>query len=448
MKTTFLIIYLSTISLFFSACSSTNTVQIHPPIKQPPNEKIVALFFDGTQNDRDSRTNISTLSDIVTNQNRDNLYVFYSEGVGSDGRFAGAGTGWGIGNDVAEAYAFLSEYYTSDSKLYVFGFSRGAFTSRILAGMIYSIGLYDLTSFQKDERIKIAKQLFDAYKGKGKDITSIKQQGNDIVNKWKSQSNAKLTSKLEPGYIPSIQVMGLWDTVEALGVVPTWEAIKEKVFGINDPQNIIDPNGRYIDQICNAEHIYHALSLDDNRANVFTPIIISSKHVVSTCKPEDSSISKVEEVWFSGAHSDVGGGYSINDNNNKGDNTDRDISLSGISLNWMMTKLKESAPELLPKDAEVFENHLAYLHDAENYSPMYKRVTRHNILTKYFEFSRYGKLKIHYSVFNRLALPANEREKLGYDSGWYKLDKFKECFDINEYRGYLFKGCPLIEAVK
>ncbi|MCW5202866.1 DUF2235 domain-containing protein [Desulfobulbus sp. US1] len=441
-----ILIYLSVACFILTACSSTVTVKIHPPIAERSSEKVLALFLDGTQNDRDKRTNISTLSEIVTHQNKDNLYVFYNEGVGT--KFIGAGTGWGLDTDVAEAYTFLSEYYSPDSKLYIFGFSRGAYTSRILAGMIYAIGIYDLTSFDKDDRLKISKQLYHAYKIKDNDVESIRKNGAGIIDKWNGKFNSKKTSRLKVDYNPSIEVMGLWDTVEALGVIPTLEAMKRVLFGIEDPQNIVNPNERYIDQICNVKHVYHALSLDDNRANVFTPIIISSDNVALMCEKKDSSILKVEEVWFAGAHSDVGGGYSINENTKEGEDVDRDIFLSGLSLNWMISKIKESAPELLPKNAEVFENPLAFMHDAENGNFMYKRMPRYNILTKYKEKSRYNKLKMHSSVMIRLAQSENERKKLGYDSEWYKLDEFKECFDIDERGGYVYKDCSLIEVVE
>ena len=100
---------LGIISLVLISCGSnkTYTIQIHPPIINPPSTKQIALFLDGTQNDRDSRTNVSTLSEIVKHQNKDNLYMFYNEGVGTDGKFVGAGTGSGIDKDVAEAYAFF-----------------------------------------------------------------------------------------------------------------------------------------------------------------------------------------------------------------------------------------------------------------------------------------------------------------------------------------------------
>lgn len=449
MKRIFRLLSVGVIILFLSACSTTYTIQIHPPLAKSPTIKKVAIFLDGTKNSRDSRTNVSTLNEIVQHQNKDNLYIFYNDGVGTDGRFLGAGTGWGFDKDVVEAYSFLSKYYTSGSKLYVFGFSRGAYTSRILAGMLYSVGVYDLSNFQEETRLKIAEELYDAYKGKDKKIEDIRKNAKAIIDEWASDINSQQTrNKPRPDYSVMIDVLGLWDTVEALGVIPTIEAIEGKILGIKDPQEIVNPNGRYIDQICNARNIYHALALDDNRANVFTPIIISSNQVAKKCKPEDSSISKIEEVWFSGAHADVGGGYSINENNNKGDETDHDLSLSGLSLNWMMSRIKIVAPELLPKHAEVFQNPLGYMHDAEKDSSLYVRVPRHNILVNYINLSKYHKLKVHSSVFDRLAESSDTRSKLGFDSEWYKLSEFSECFNVDECGKYKFKKCKNIEVVE
>lgn len=433
--------------------SKTYSIQIHHPISKPKSPKLIALFLDGTQNDRDSRTNVSFLSEIVKHQYKDNLYMFYNEGVGTSGRFIGAGAGWGIDKDVAEAYAFLTEYYSAGSKMYVFGFSRGSYTSRILAGMIYSVGIYDLTSFKKEDRIRISKKLYYAYKGNNKTVNGIRSAGETVVNTWGGEAGEEVvTNNIKPYLNAEIEVMGLWDTVEALGVVPTIEAGKEKILGIQDPQNIINPNGRYLDQICNVKNIYHALSLDDNRANVFTPIIISSEYVTNECDDdsEKSSINKIKEVWFSGAHADIGGGYEKNENNKKGDYTDRDVSISGVSLNWMMSEIKNDAPGLIPNYARVFENPLGYVHNAENGDMKYKKVRRHNILTDHYKkYSRYGKLRIHESVFKRLATPRTTEQlyKFGYDSEWYALDQFEDCFDKKEDGSFLFKECDAIEVV-
>jgi uncharacterized protein (DUF2235 family) len=140
------------------------TIEINEPLEDRGTPKQLALFMDGTANDRNSRTNVAKMSEIVINQDLDNLYVFYNEGVGTDGKIIGGATGWGQGNDVAEAYAFLSEYYSSDSSIHLFGFSRGAYSSRILAGMLYAVGIYDLNKFNPKDRIKISRDVYAKYK--------------------------------------------------------------------------------------------------------------------------------------------------------------------------------------------------------------------------------------------------------------------------------------------
>lgn len=455
MKSWIVMINLLIILEVVTGCSANRTysIQINEPDIAPKSVKQIALFLDGTQNDRDSRTNVSVLNEIVKNQDKDNLYLFYNEGVGTDGKFIGAGTGWGIGKDVAEAYSFLSKYYTPDSKLYIFGFSRGAYTSRILAGMINSVGIIDLTPFDENDRAKISEKLFLAYKGENKkSLEENKANVNEIIE----QLDRKLNNKIKRYDDVKIEAMGLWDTVEALGIIPTIEAIERGLLQIQDPQEIVNPNSRYRDQICNVKHIYHALSLDDNRANVFTPIIISSDHVMSKCNVDkDLLLAIVDEVWFSGAHSDIGGGYKIkdsnkNDSNKKGDNTDRDLSISGVSLNWMMSKLEKDSPGLLPEHAKVHENPLGYIHDAENHNPMYGRVPRYNILEKYLELSKYKKIRTHKSVVNRLVnITGDDRSKTGYDSEWYaKTGKLQGCFTDKGNGSYEFTGCPLIDIVE
>ncbi|MCL1127565.1 T6SS phospholipase effector Tle1-like catalytic domain-containing protein [Shewanella surugensis] len=438
--------------IMMASCSSnkTYTVEIHQPNKDNHNIKQLALFLDGTQNDRDSRTNVSALNEIIKHQDKDNLYLFYNEGVGTDGRIIGAG--WGNDKDVAEAYAFLSRYYSQDALLYIFGFSRGAYASRILAGMIYALGIYDLSDFSEEDRLQLSKALYAIYKGEDKDIEESRFQANQLINQW-GQDTLKLDGFALNHHVAnvSIEILGLWDTVEALGFVPTLEAANETYFGVADPKNIVNPNPRYIDQICNINHVYHAVSLDDNRANVFTPIIISSNEVVSLCsESQDSSISKVEEVWFSGAHADVGGGYEKMENNKSDDHMDKDLALSGLSLNWMLDNIKRDAPTLLPDFAQVHQNAFAHVHDAENTDAKYKRVLRNSILTSYLDVSRYEKINIHHSVLERIALPPNNNQEVlsrGFDSYWYQAPYFFDCFEVNEVQGYRFTPCNKIEPV-
>lgn len=455
------------LGFLLTGCSSNRIplIQVQEPIiaRTSSPVKQVVLLLDGTENDLRSKTNISVLSEIIKNQDKDNLYIFYKEGVGTNGATFGAATGHGIDQDIEESYAFVAKNYSPGSELYLFGFSRGAYTARIVAGMIRTVGLYDLSSVAKNEdRVRIARELYVAYKQ-----TYSHCNGNSGETREGIRTCVRLAAAasreafgrihpvfpsipLEPYANVSIKAMGLWDTVEALGIVHSiWAA--EKGLGFDaDLQNIVNPNHRYLDQICNAQHVYHALSLDDNRANIITPVILTSEYVAAPCTPEESSLEKIEEVWFSGAHSDVGGGYSINEDNAKGDFTNRDLSLSGISLNWMMSRLKRDAPNLLPENAKVFENSYAFAHEAQNGNVLYTYATRDAILDKYLKLSRYKKLKIHYSVIQRLALPKSDEQKttMGYDSGWYRKGKLAECFKDAGNNSYRFiESCPYIEVV-
>ncbi len=455
------------LGLVLTGCAGNRTplIQVQDPIISKPGNrtKQVVLLLDGTENDLRSKTNISVLGEIIKNQARDNLYIFYKEGVGTNGATFAAATGYGVDQDIEEAYAFVAKNYSPGSELYMFGFSRGAYTARIVAGMIRVVGIYDLSSIAKnEERVRIARELYVTYKQSYSHCNGIGSGTKQAINACVGLAAAAVSetfrrihpvypsTPLEPYRNVSIKAMGLWDTVEALGVVHSIWAV-EKDVGIDvDLQNIVNPNYRYLDQVCNAQHIYHALSLDDNRANIITPVILTSDYVAASCTPEESSLEKIEEVWFSGAHSDVGGGYGINEGNAKGDFTNRDLSLSGISLNWMMSRLRRDAPNLLPENAKVFENPYAYSHEAKNGNVLYAYATRDGILDKYLKLSRYGKLKIHDSVIKRLALPKSDEQTatMGYDSGWYRKGKLAECFKDAGNHSYRFvESCPYIEVV-
>ena len=415
------------VGFFVSGCSSkTYTIEIHPKKENNNTPKKVALFLDGTANNLKSRTNISKLFNIVANQDRDNLYLFYNEGVGTKG--VGLGTGTGLGKDVREAYQFLTKEYSKDSELYIFGFSRGAYTGRVLAGMIYTIGIYNLNNFSKIDRKKIIDELYDVYKGKNKKRDKIKIEANQIVENWKILKKKKNISSVDN---VEIKIMGLWDTVEAMGITSTWEAIKEKAGKEDDKQNIVNPNLKYFDQICNMKHVLHALSLDDNRANLFTPIIMTSNYMIEKCENKnDINISKkVNEVWFAGAHADVGGGYRENN------------TLSGISLNWMITQINNleinDKFKLLPINIKIYQNENGYIHDAENgLKSIYSFAIRDKILKKYIEEkSVYKKIKIHKSVISRLKYKGCKEE---YNSKWYTNSIFKNCFHLDN-KGKIIK---------
>src|SRR5215210_5623086 len=128
--------------------------------------KRLALCCDGTWNTPDqvdrsnapAPTNVTKLAQIITSTNATNMEqrVFYNRGVGTDrlGHYLGGGFGVGLSQKIKDAYTFVIETYTPGDELFLFGFSRGAYTARSLAGLIRNSGVL---------RPQYASRLEDAY---------------------------------------------------------------------------------------------------------------------------------------------------------------------------------------------------------------------------------------------------------------------------------------------
>ena len=135
--------YVYALSIFLISGCSSPSFFTHIPSTPENFNKHVALFLDGTGNDFDSGTNISRLYDITVNQPRNDIVAYYGEGIGTKrNKILRMMIGWGIGKDVRDAYKFLVENFNpATDTLYLFGFSRGAYTARILAGFLFYTGL-------------------------------------------------------------------------------------------------------------------------------------------------------------------------------------------------------------------------------------------------------------------------------------------------------------------
>lgn len=369
----------------------------------------IAIFFDGTDNDEQSDTNVKKLHSLVTLQNRDDISALYIEGVGAGDKIIGMATGWGIQHRVKMAYTFLIEHYRQDDEIFIFGFSRGAYSARILASLLYHAGIPNLDSSKSfSSAADISDIVYDAVKDDG--ISSERRRDN-VIDKHISISSP----------VP-VRVLGLWDTVEALGIQNSGAKLLDKLGFDTYVANIDNPNERYGDQLCNVKQAFHAVSIDDDREWIFTPALLTRKHLLETCslalgKPLIKNINEVDEVWFSGAHSDVGGGYN-------------DSLLSGVSLNWMIKKLKDT--KLLPKDASVPEDPFGSSHNPESgyWSPIYHEQSRH--ILKYATSENYNnmKIKLHSSVIERL----KKIKPKVHEFNWMNKGTDKDGdMDMNEY---------------
>jgi hypothetical protein len=195
--------------------------------------------------------------------------------------------GEGLSANVRGAYGFLAHNYDEGDEIFFFGFSRGAYTARAIAGLVTYMGL--LTKRGMDSFPEV---YYAYYKH---DTTETKPSlPPDLLAKLKENND------LSEGAKKAIKIIGIWDTV---GFHGTFGGEKLELWN-----QLLSPD---------VQHGYHALALDEERL-AFEP----------TLWDPPSDPKQISQVWFSGAHSDIGGG-----------NTDH--HLSDISLMWMIAKCAE-----------------------------------------------------------------------------------------------------------
>lgn len=383
--------------LILTACAGPYV--FNPNVPNHNQNKLIGVFLDGTQNDPIDDTNVQRLRNLAYLQSNPRIHTIYINGVGTEGgllkRLWGSASGSGFTEDVKNAYIYIGNTYrTKNDKVLIFGFSRGSYSARVLAGLLAVGGVPDFSNIDDlniseedklERKEELIQKVFDAYTGN----KSLEKRRSDVLNV--SGYKQRIT-----GEDFKISFMGLWDTVPAIGLPD---------FGADTlPMTDRRPN-EYYDQICNIEKAAHAASVDDNRARVFDFLSLTYNQLTVDCGEEFSIDEVVNEVWFSGAHSDVGGGY----------NTD----LSGVSLNWMIGEVENSVPEFLPDNSQVYQCPFGESHIASNLLfglniGVFGNRNRSFMHYAALEDYNLGKVKIHQSVFDRLL----EIPKKGLEYCW------------------------------
>jgi hypothetical protein len=255
--------------------------------------------------------------------------VYYAAGVGTNSykadKILGGAFGFGLLHNVIACYRFLAQNYEPGDEIFIFGFSRGAYTARSLGGMIARVGLLTKESLV-DERLPTAVLLYQR-----KDMpTGVLGEG---VEEFKHDhcSDAK------------VNFLGVFDTVGALGVPGLKRAPK-----FHDVQ-------LGADVVC----ARHALAIDELRLK-FVPTFWEAREKAPT---EDD---RVKQVWFEGAHSDVGGGYG-------------DTGLSDTSLLWMAT---EAHAKGLVFDVPLLSHYVSSGSDPIRHNPLNSMYRVDNALLK------------------------------------------------------------------
>ncbi|PHS73233.1 MAG: hypothetical protein COB22_02965 [Cycloclasticus sp.] len=390
--------------IIFFIASCAVVPEVHIPKGDPDAKKKLVVFMDGTANAENSYTNVSKLRNLVTLQNRSDIRTTYIAGVGTGMRVLGMAAGFGMANDIRQAYDFLTvNYKTNQDKIYLFGFSRGAYAVRALSGLIQVAGIPDLSELTINQRKKRIDGLFKAYRyGVGAQIKS------ERVEKWRHNNKTQLVENRQ-GQAIEIEFVGIWDTVSALGIPVSWGWVKKSVDIFVD----LLPNGQssYLIALCNVKRISHALSLDDDRADIFTPVFVPEEPDESCTVGERIINRKINQVFFSGAHADVGGGYP-------------DTDIDGVSLNWMLSEIVDE--DLLPEATAVYADPYGQTHDPESggWSLLYH--FEHRDFSDPEVVKLLGStLKVHPAVIDRLERVPNKC----HETQWETFKRFKSCFE-------------------
>jgi len=325
--------------------------------------KRVVICADGTWNDRDQvdegsgrrhPTNVTKVARAVRPRARNGVdqVVFYHDGVGTGGpldRVTGGAFGSGIEKNIRALYRFIVYNFEPGDELYFFGFSRGAFTVRSLAGFMRRVGL-----IEKDDDYYVP-EIYACY------------ERNQLPGSpaWtRAFHNIQGTRPC-----PTIQFIGVWDTVGALGA----------------PGML----GQFLNK---KKYVYHDVGLNPSIAHACQALAIDERR-----KPFAPNVwtrpsgwgGQVEQAWFPGVHSNVGGGYAPD-------------GLANEALQWIVGKAEALGLE--------FDD--AYL---AHFLPCFNSVLRDSMTPTYRLMGSFVRTlgghaadgeAIHQSTFDRLNLPA------------------------------------------
>lgn len=314
--------------------------------------KNIVVCCDGTGNEfRESRrnTNVVKLFEVIIKDPTRQI-AYYDPGVGTmslpgfvtwAGKWTsiarGLAFGYGITRNIEDAYSYLMARHEAGDRLYIFGFSRGAFTARALAGMLHVCGLLEKGS---DNLIPYASKVYMRARKE-------KQVAADFKKTF--------SRECKPHFI------GVWDTVESVGIVPGFRR-------------------KFADTRLNGDVLFgrHALALDERRSQ-FRP------NLWTVPAAEGQSIV---QVWFPGVHADVGGSYP-------------EAGLSNIALQWMLHTAGEQG---------LLVNHAA----AAQYAGDLKD-TLHNPLLPAWWLLGWWRRRVPSGALVHQAVPDRKRDVPGYD---------------------------------
>lgn len=278
--------------------------------------KRLAICCDGTWNEPDHTsgnrpcpTNVVKLASLIPAQGADGTQqrVFYHNGIGSMSsrtkRLIDGATGYGISRILLTCYTWLVRTYQPGDQLYFFGFSRGAYTARSLAGFVRNSGIL------RPENESLAEEAFALYRSR------------DSTRSPRAAASRLFRQSYSWQDKTPIQCIGVWDTVGSLGVPNTIaQGVLKHIFRVNREFHDTDLSSV-------VRFAFHAVAIDERRK----PFQATLWHQT----PEGAAAGQtLEQRWFPGVHGDVGGGNP-------------DSRLSDVTLDWMTSSARRAGLEIL-----------------------------------------------------------------------------------------------------
>ena len=282
--------------------------------------KRIVVCSDGTGNTatKGRGTNVFKLFEAVDldshrfDANVTPQIAIYDDGVGTENfkplKIFGGATGWGLSRNVKHLYKELARVYDPGDEIYMFGFSRGAFTVRTLVGLISTCGLIDperLESRTFSGLESAVKKAYRAYRAcyRPRLWRKLAKPSQDAARTFK-EAHSFRTDVM-------IRFVGVWDTVDAVGLpFHLSDVLNATLYQFKFPDHHLSP---VVQRAC------HALAVDDQRQS-FHPLLWTER-------PEDRA--RISQVWFAGAHANVGGGYPKQ-------------GMSLVALDWLLTEAEQA----------------------------------------------------------------------------------------------------------
>src|SRR4051794_34119219 len=362
--------------------------------------KNIVVCADGTGNTtiKGRGTNVFKLFEAVdTSEHRGKSpeaqqAAIYHDGVGTESlkwlRLLSGASGWGLSRNVKQLYGELARVYEPGDRIFLVGFSRGAFTVRTLAGLITTCGILDVSKPEYSTNASFWRAIraaYQAYRQKYQTRLSRLLHGKltPDADALRREFSVEIRGFTYPGE-PVIELIGVWDTVDAVGLpFRLADLINEFVWRFKFPDTKLSVH---------VGAAYHALAVDEARES-FAPVLWDE------CD-EDPARPRIQQVWFAGVHSNVGGGYPRQ-------------GMSLAALDWMMAQAESHGLRFHAEQRKLYHgaadvNDKAY--DSRSGLGIFYRWKPRNVHALCREYCVLP--KVHRSVFERIA-----RNTEGYAPG-------------------------------